>query len=440
MVVPFVMTSPRAPPTSCAKQRPMRERPVRRPRIAARGATRLAAAVSIITPVVAVEPRLSWAETAQNDQIIDELRLTVDELKEALGKRDELIAEMLRRMDELERRLVPVGLPAQAPQPAPPKPPISAEQGADTGGAGDAVATSQAAPSPSPGPGRVEIDEEAVASALERALIQEGALLLPAGTIQVQPSFTFTRREPNRLNFEVQDGEQVVSVSQIRQDIFAAGIGLRAGLPLDSQLALDVPYRYQETDIVTGGFTELSEEQQNAAGFGDVRLALSKGVLRERDWWPDLIARVAWDTDSGQTDHGVSLGSGFDEVTAGIRASKSQDPLVFVAGLSYTYAFEDSGVQPGDAVDLELGTVLAVSPETSLRFFLNQSFIGNTEVAGSEVPGSDRTVGLFRIGAALTVTAKTLLDIELGIGLSDGAPDYVLGASVPMIFDLPLLF
>jgi hypothetical protein len=107
--------------------------------------------------------------------------------------------------------------------------------------------------------------------------------------------------------------------------------------------------------------------------------------MRERGWRPDVIGEVSWNTDTGETDDGVELGSGFNEVAASITASKSQDPLVFVGGLSYSHAFEDDGIRPGDAFGFSLGTVLAASPETSLQFFLDNAFFMDTKVDGRDV-------------------------------------------------------
>jgi hypothetical protein len=47
----------------------------------------------------------------------DELRRTVEELHQALAVRDAVIADLLRRMSELEQR---VGVPAAPNQPPPP--------------------------------------------------------------------------------------------------------------------------------------------------------------------------------------------------------------------------------------------------------------------------------------------------------------------------------
>jgi hypothetical protein len=223
-----------------------------------------------------------------------------------------------------------------------------------------------------------------------------------------------------------------------RESRLTAGLGLRIGLPLEAQLTLDMPYSYVDTSVVGRAVSgELRDRGRDVAGFGDLAVSLDKQLLRERSWLPDLVAGVAWDTDTGQTEHGIDLGSGFNEVAAGLTASKSQDPLVFVAGLSYTHAFEDDGIEPGDVYGLSLGAVLAASPETSLRFFFDQGFVQRAEVDGQGVSGSDTWVGLLSIGASSILSRRVLLDVELGIGLTESAPDYAFRIALPIQFDLP---
>jgi hypothetical protein len=88
---------------------------------------------------------------------------------------------------------------------------------------------------------------------------------------------------------------------------------------------------------------------------------------------------------------------------------------------------------------LSLGAVLAASPETSLRFFFDQGFVERAEIDGQGVSGSDTWVGLLSIGASSILSRRVLLDAELGIGLTENAPDYTFRVALPIQFDLPPL-
>ena len=394
----------------------------------------LAVETALLMGFVDARPLAAQTPGAENASI-DELRQTVEELQRAVGERDAAIVELLQRMKALEGRLANLTTMEPAlPPPGPSPPAPERSQGAVAPqDANDQVVAQEARPE---APGQIQVDEEAVSTALERALVQEGALLLPPGTVQVGPNLSYARREANAVSIEVQDGQQVVSVGRVRQDDLTAGLGLRFGLPFGSQISIDLPYQYRETKIAIGG----RDESRHEDGFDDVIVSLSKGLMRERGWRPDLVAEVTWDSASAQTFGGVGLGSGFNEVSAGVTASKSQDPLVFVGGLFYDYTFEDDGVQPGDGIGFSLGTVLAASPETSLRFFLDQRFSSKSEVDGEQLAGSDEAIGVFRVGGSALLTSRMLLDLDVGIGLTDDAPDYVISVSLPIQFNLPFIY
>jgi hypothetical protein len=115
-----------------------------------------------------------------------------------------------------------------------------------------------------------------------------------------------------------------------------------------------------------------------------------------------------------------------------------QDPLVFLGTASYAYVFErersGTDVDPGDSIGLKVGSILAASPETSLRAAFDFTRSGRARVAGSSVAGSDATVGILEIGLATLLTAKALLDVELGIGVTPDAPDFRVRLALPIRF------
>jgi hypothetical protein len=167
---------------------------------------------------------------------------------------------------------------------------------------------------------------------------------------------------------------------------------------------------------------------------------LAKTLLQEGGgWWPDLIGRVTWDADTGKTkDSGVFLGGGFNELSGSLSAVKRQDPLAFVGSVSYAKIFKNNDIEPGDELAFSIGTVLAASPETSLSFFFNQTFADDTKVDGNKINGSDQVAGTLSIGAATILGRNVLLSVTGDIGLTDDAPDYAIGASLPIRFDLPV--
>lgn len=134
----------------------------------------------------------------------------------------------------------------------------------------------------------------------------------------------------------------------------------------------------------------------------------------------------------------MSPGSGFHQLQAGLTVVTREDPLVFFVAPSYSWVFEreknGTNVDPGDTIGLKVGTLLAASPETSLRASFELTWSARTRIAGADVPGSDATVGILEVGLAKTLTRRTLLDVQLGIGFTPDAPDFRLRLAVPIRF------
>jgi hypothetical protein len=374
---------------------------------------------------------------------------TIEQLQRQLAERDALIADLVRRVEALERGDAsgraaskaqiegpPVPEPRPMPAPAmpvarqppsvPPSPPPP-----------EGPPTRQAAASR---PGEVQVDEEAAERALERALVQGGAILLRPGQAEITPSVRYTRSEEDAAVL-VAGGTSPVGDQEIRRDRLESALGLRVGLPLEAQFELELPYTYvDQSSVLRTGFAVAGEEDRHGSGPGDLRVGVARALLRERGWLPDLVGRLTWDTATGEKeDGGVALGYGFDEVEARLTASKRLDPLVFVADLSYERPFEDDDIRLGNRLGLSLGALLATGPETTLSLVLSQTFIDETEVGGREVRGSDLVVGSLGLGVSVVLGAGTLLDVSGSIGLTEEAADYAVRVALPIRFNLPPL-
>lgn len=369
---------------------------------------------------------------------------TFAELQRQLKERDAVIADLLRRVQELETRVGVSGkaspTPAAPPPPPPPKPPrpegaAVAQGGTQRGTEGDTEGRSAQGGTPPAAPGAFPVDEEAVERALERTLVEQGALLLPPGAFEVEPSLTYTQDESSapvvRGNF--------IAEEERRQNVLEAEAMLRFGLPYDAQAEVDIPYEFTRDETVTSiRFADVDKTSSESSGFGDVSIGLTKTLLREKGWRPDLLANVTWDTRTGGG--GGGAGSGFDEVTGTLTAVKRIDPIVWVGNIFYQYAFEHNDVRPGDEIGFSLGPILAISPETSARLLVHQTFSNEVEAFGEDIPGSDQVEGTVEFGVSSVLSRRVLLDLSAEIGVTEDAPDFEFGVSLPIRFDLPILW
>ena len=411
---------------------------------------------------------------------------TIEGLRRALEQRDAVIDDLLARFEQLTARFEqlertvalssgdldrvtagqtgPMPWVGQAPRPearspsvaaveAPadrptPEPPATPEQQSaktvqephDPESAG-APASQDTAQGQAPAPGRVEVDEEAAERALDFTLVEEGALLLPLGRAQVTPSFTYTRDETGDFPVVVDPGgANLLGEQEVRRNEFEFAANLLVGLPLDSQLELGLPYNLVDQSIVTKvSGSEVQESSRTGQGLGDFSVGLAKTVLRERNWLPDVVLRVNWDTGTGERQNSdVFLDAGFQELTGSVSLIKRQDPLVFVGGSFYEWAYdEEDNIDPGDSYGFSIGTFLAASPNTSLSVVLNQSFGDEVEVAGQRIRGSDSVQSILSFGASAILGRNWLLNGAVGVGLTDDSPDYSVSLSLPIRFSTP---
>ncbi|MGI9418545.1 MAG: transporter, partial [Geminicoccaceae bacterium] len=225
--------------------------------------------------------------------------------------------------------------------------------------------------------------------------------------------------------------------TEIRRDEFDVRLAIDVGLPFDSQLELSQTFRHvDQMTMTSAGFVGLEESNESADVFDDLVVGLAKGLLNEKGWWPDVVARVTWDSDTGkERDGNIGLGGGSHELTGSLSFLKTRDPLAFFGGVSYGHTFEEEGFNPGDQIGVSLGTTLAAGPDTSLRLALSQSFISKAEIDGASIPGSKETSASLTAGASLVLGRGVLLDSSVTAGLTDDAPDYSARIALPVRFD-----
>lgn len=311
---------------------------------------------------------------------------SVEELRQGIAERDATIRELRERIKVLEGVEDPgSGLAANAP--ADPRP------------ARDESATAA--------------EDEELSRALERTLVQQGGLLLPPGSYELQPEASYAHWDKSR--------------GPLRRESVAA-LTLRAGLPWESQFQVRVPYVHT---VVAGG---------SAAGLGDIDLSLSRQLAQEKAGWPGLVGSIGWSARTGRENFsgGAATGSGFNVLHGDLTAIKRHDPLMFYGGVSYASAFARriSGVDtaPGDSLGLRLGGVLAASPDVAVNIGLNLGFVRPVRFNGQPLPDSDTVIGTLQIGVGTVLTRSMLLNVSTDLRITGRVPDFRLGASLPIRF------
>lgn len=357
-----------------------------------------------------------------------ETSAVVEEFRAQLAERDAIIIELQHSLAELNRRLA--ALEKQLQGESPKSSPDPRLEGSESGSTDSEPATTPRQPDPS----RLPVDLLAAERALERTLVEAGALLLPQGAIELTPSAAFSVTEfdfPTILDIGEGDELGVVSVNRAATSL---GLTARIGLPFDSQLELGMPYQsVTEESTLAVSSSPVSRIKETGRGSGDFLIGLSKTLVRENGYAPDIVGRVTWNTGQGdESDNDVFLGGGFSSLSASLSFVKRLDPLALFLALDYQDTHSQGGITPGDAFGVSIGTGLAVSPASSLFGSVTHRSISETKIDGETVAGSDLDVTSLTIGFSTILSRGTLLNLYSEVGMSDDAPDYTIGFSVPI--------
>jgi hypothetical protein len=391
---------------------------------------------------------------------------SVDQLMIKLEERDRVIADLQRRVQQLEHRVG--GAPQTSESTMAAQPPEAPSAKTDAGQPVQQAPINEAAKETPPneaaketpavataqsksGPGSFEVDEEAAERALERTLVQTGALLLPFGLAEIQPYVNYVRFENDGSALLRNAEGTIVTVAntQNRRNYIEAGVFSRVGLPFGAQAELSIPATVINTSNVIGIINR--ETAHTTYALGDVRVGLAKTLLRESAWLPDIVGRVTWDTDTGKQQsfntispgglavgtNGLTTSSSFNELIFSATALKRQDPLAFTSTLSYRKSFKKDGIEPGDVYSLSLGATLAASPQTSLSLGIQQSFIGNTRIFNHSIPGTDAISSVLTFGASSIIGKSLFFSTMAGVGLTKQSPDYFISVAIPIRFEVP---
>lgn len=367
------------------------------------------------------------------------------QLQEKLDQRDAIILDLQKRVALLERR---GNAESEAPPQAKAETPVATKSppSSSTEARPETPVTKTAMANRNGTSTALEVDEEAAQRALERQLNLTGALLVPYKVLQIQPYFTYTRVERDFPTFITQDRFLIgVGNQRFTQNQYLSGVFGRLGLPFDSQLELNLPYQVVDQSVVTPAVPSANETDHTASSFGDMSVGLAKTLYHERGWLPDFVGRVTWTAPTGKwTSGNVLLGNGFNRVNGSLTFLKRQDPLAFSGTFFYQASFEANGIDPGDQYGVTLGTFLAASPETSLGLQIQQIFFTGYEIGGNSVLGNTTAaLGKNQANSSIILSANTrvsrtgFFSLSGAIGLTSGAPNYFVNASLPINFDLP---
>lgn len=344
-----------------------------------------------------------------------------DDFMAQLAERDAIIIELQHSIAELRKRVAALERQVQGEPPSDAaKPPRNGNTPEQTSRRSDS--------------GRLIVDEIAAERALERTLVQAGALLLPQGAFEITPSITMGVSNLDVTTVVDTGSGDELGVLRVDRSSYSVGLTARIGLPFDSQLELGIPYRSVTEDTALSVLDgSIGDARQTGRGAGDFIIGVSKTLSRESGSAPDVVGRLTWNTGDGtESDDGVFLGGGFSSLTGSLSFVKRLDPLALFLSLEYQDSGSSGDFEPGNAFGVSFGTGLAVSPGSSLFGSITHRSVSKTKIAGESVADSDLDITAMTLGFSTILRRGTLLNLYSEIGMSDDAPDFALGFSIPL--------
>ncbi len=358
-------------------------------------------------------------------------------LQEALRERDAIIRNLLERVSELEWR-VNGGFTSAANVNERPVLPAAANSRAIN----SVVSTST-----------YDVTERQATEALDQALIVRGGLLLPSGTMEVDNVTSYFSASSDHLTV---NGFALLPVlvvgdiesQRVREDFLLPTFTTRLGLPHKMQMDFTIPYGYEEIRSVdaTG-----KQTTSTSFGMGDISAGLQRQLTTEHGKWPDLLVAGRFKSTTGKDAYNLSsseiaLGTGFNAIQGFLTMAKSNDPVVFFGSLAYTANLPANHTtpdpnnpgqtivghfNPGDAIGFQIGSILALNPETSMTFGWDQRFTRSTSLNGVDIPASYLVEGTLRLGASYVYAPGRTIDLTFGVGLTPDTPNLQFSVGLP---------
>ena len=266
------------------------------------------------------------------------------------------------------------------------------------------------------------------------------------GTHSLNYSFDYSYTGDQRLDLEISDGsvrnlDVVPSATHNFTNAFSYDYGLLDNLTVGTRIPLVVKYD--------------TEDELNVYDFGDISFT---GRWQPFAYVPGKMSTTFFGTLNSKTGvspyeidirEQLSTGSGYYSVGGGASMSKVLDPVVVFGSISATYNLVEDGleqvrggrllteVEPGFGLSGSAGFAYSLSYDISLSISAQFSYTDETVLTfsnGTQAVAQDQMTGFMSMSLGTRVSDTTIVNTSLGLGLTEDAPDFSLGISLPINF------
>ncbi|MBD3656355.1 MULTISPECIES: flagellar protein FilC [Marinobacter] len=266
------------------------------------------------------------------------------------------------------------------------------------------------------------------------------------GTHALTYSFDYSYTGDQRLDLAITDGsvrnlDVVPSATHNFTNAFSYDFGLLDNLTVGTRVPLVVKYDTQdELSIYDLGDVSFTARWQP---FAYVPGKISTTVFST------LTSKTGVSPYEIDINEQLSTGSGYYSVSGGLSLSKVLDPVVVFGSVSATYNLPEEDLQqvrgarlltevePGFGLSGSGGFAYSLSYDISMSISVQLSYSDETSLTfsdGSEAVAQDQMTGFLSMSLGTRVSDTTIVNTSLGIGLTEDAPDFSLGVSLPINF------
>ncbi|MEE2762391.1 MAG: transporter [Pseudomonadota bacterium] len=266
------------------------------------------------------------------------------------------------------------------------------------------------------------------------------------GTHALTYSFDYSYTADQRVDLAITDGsvrnlDVVPSATHSFTNAFSYDYGLLNNLTVGTRVPLVVKYD--------------SQDELTVYDFGDISFT---GRWQPFAYVPGKMSTTLFSTFTTKTgvspyeidiNEQLSTGSGYYSLSGGVSLSKVLDPVVVFGSVSATYNLPVDDldqvrgarrlveVDPGFGLSGSAGFAYSLSYDISLSISAQLSYNDETILTfsdGSEAVAQDQMTGFLSMSLGTRVSDTTIVNTSLGIGLTEDAPDFSLGVSLPINF------
>lgn len=415
---------------------------------------------------------------AQSSDELRAIREMLDRQQRQLQEQANRIARQERLIEQQSREIATLrGQPSAAPPPA---------RAARAPAAAPVVAPAPAAAPVAGERGPSSATEAAAAARREEqrilstdpTLARVGGVLTPRGALSVEPTLEYGYGENTQATvngFSIVPGITfgTVDIRQNTQRATTASVTLRYGITDRFEINTRIPYVFRNDTIETGPADVNASPiliSPRGNGIGDIEFGASYQINAGLNDWPIFIANLRVKSTTGRSPFEVPIyttndpqggfirglerelptGTGFWSVEPGLTVAWASDPAVFFGGVRYIWNIADtvelknpSGgpststrLDPGDAIGMNFGVGFAMNERTSISLGYEHVFVMRSSQEGRGIPGSTADIGTFNFGLAYRVSDSVSVNLGVGIGVTDSAPDARIILRVPVRFNL----